>query len=568
MNVFDLVAKLTLDSSDYNKGLGDGKEKAAGFGQQLAQVLGKGGAIAGAAIGAVGSAAAALGTKLVGATGEIASYGDNIDKMSQKMGLSAEAYQEWDAIMQHSGTTIDTMQAGMKTLANAVESGNKAFERLGLSADDIAGMSQEELFAATIESLQNVQNETERTYLAGQLLGRGATELGALLNTSAKDTEAMRKRVHELGGVLSDDAVKAAAAYQDSLQDMQTAFAGLTRTATAEFMPGMQSVIDGLANIFSGDFDKGLEQITVGVEGLLDTIEAMLPELLDKGSKIVTVLLNAIISNLPMLLTGSAEIITQIAIGLIEHLPDIIEAGLEVIIALSDGIADNLPELLPTIIDVVVKIVETLISNAPKMLAAAAKLIGKLIEGIALMYAQLIETAGNIVAKIIDGIRDKFGKIVETGKEIINKVKEGVTAVIDGAKQWGKDLIQNFIDGIMQMWEKLKSTVGKVAGVIGDLIGFSEPKEGPLSNFHTFAPDMMELYAKGIRENKWRVLDEIDKLAGDMALQTEVKPGKGSQQTHESTGFSSIQTVVQVDGRTIARATNTVNRNHAVAMSN
>lgn len=568
MDVFSLLATLTLDKSGYDEGLEEGKSKAADFGSQIGKALSTGGKIAGGAIAAVGSAAVVAGEALIKSAGDTAAYGDNIDKMSQKMGLSIEAYQEWGAVMQHSGTSIEAMQASMKTLASAAETGSKAFDQLGISQEELQGMSQEDLFAATISALQNVEDETERTYLAGQLLGRGATELGALLNTSAEDTEAMRKRVRELGGVMSEDAVKASAAYQDSLQDMQTAFSGLSRSMLTEFLPGITTVMDGLTEIFSGNTDEGLGLVTEGIQSVIDGISEKLPEFMDTGAQIIDALLTAIVNNLPTLLSGAAGMITQIAEGLLENLPLIIETGLEVIIALANGIAENLPELLPTIVEVVIQIVATLIENAPKMLEAAAKLIGKLLEGVANTFALIVQKGGELVGKIVEGISNKFTDIVNTGKEIINKVKEGVTAVIDGAKQWGKDLIQNFIDGILQMWEKLKSTVSKVAGVIGDLIGFSEPKEGPLSDFHTFAPDMMELYAKGIRENKWRVLDEIDKLAGDMALQTEVKPGKGSQQTHESTGFSSIQTVVQVDGRTIARATNTVNRNHAVAMAN
>ena len=64
---------------------------------------------------------------------ETAAYGDSIDKMSQKMGLSAKAYQEWDAVMQHSGTSMETMKASMKKLTNAAETGNEAFEKLGIT---------------------------------------------------------------------------------------------------------------------------------------------------------------------------------------------------------------------------------------------------------------------------------------------------------------------------------------------------------------------------------------------------------------------------------------------------
>ena len=62
-------------------------------------------------------AALMAGTALAGAANGVADYGDHIDKMSQKMGLTAEAYQEWEAVMQHSGTSMDTMKASMKSPA-------------------------------------------------------------------------------------------------------------------------------------------------------------------------------------------------------------------------------------------------------------------------------------------------------------------------------------------------------------------------------------------------------------------------------------------------------------------
>ena len=59
------------------------------------------------------------------------------------------------------------------------------------------------------------------------------------------------------------------------------------------------------------------------------------------------------------------------------------------------------------------------------------------------------------------------------------------------------------------MWQSLKDTVSRVAGTVRDYLGFSEPKKGPLSNFHTFAPDMMELFAQGIRDNEQLVRNQV-----------------------------------------------------------
>ena len=73
------------------------------------------------------------------------------------------------------------------------------------------------------------------------------------------------------------------------------------------------------------------------------------------------------------------------------------------------------------------------------------------------------------------------------------------------AKTWGNHLIENFIGGIKQKWEDLKQSVSNVAQTVKDFLGFSEPKKGPLSNFHTYAPDMMDLYSKGIKENAGKI---------------------------------------------------------------
>lgn len=388
-----------------------------------------------ATVAAVGAVGVATSKALLDGASQTAAYGDNIDKMSQKLGISAQAYQEWDAILQHSGASIDSMQSSMRTLQVAAETGKDAFERLGMSQEDVAAMTPEELFGATITALQGVESETERTYLATQLLGRGGTELGALLNTSAEDTEAMRQRVHELGGVMSDDAVKAAARYQDSLQDMQTSFSGLSRGLTAEFMPSIATVMDGLAEVFSGNGDAGIAMVSEGVDELVSNISDKLPQFIDLAVQILESLASAIIDNLPKLLESSGEIIGQIIAGIVQALP-------------------------------------TLISNVPQIIAA-----------------------------IVKGLVSAWPEIRSAGRDAIDQLWQGIQELASNAWEWGKDLMQNFIQGILDKFQHLRETVQNAAKTVKDFLGFSEPEKGPLSNFHTYAPDMMALYAQGIREN-------------------------------------------------------------------
>ena len=187
----------------------------------------KAGAIAAAGFAAVAAAMVAVVKGLADLITDTAEYGDQVNDMSQKMGLTTDAYQEWDFILNHVGSSVENLKTSMKTLATAAETGNEAFAKLGITQEELAGLSQEEIFAKTVEALQGVEDTTERTYLASKLLGKGATELGGLFNMTAEETEDLKNKAHELGAVMSGEDVAAADAFSDSLYEMKSAFSGV-----------------------------------------------------------------------------------------------------------------------------------------------------------------------------------------------------------------------------------------------------------------------------------------------------------------------------------------------------
>jgi hypothetical protein len=638
MNVFDLFATLSLDSSNYEDGLSNAASSANSFGSRLSGGLATAARVGAAAVAATTAAVVAGSTAFINGVADVASYADNIDKMSQKLGMSAESYQEWDFIMQHAGTSIESMQASMKTLASAAESGNDAFEQLGLTQEQIASMSQEELFGATIEALQNVEDDTQRTYLAGQLLGRGATELGALLNMSAEDVDEMRQQVHDLGGVMSDEAVAAGAQYQDSLQNLQTALGGVKNQLLSDFLPSFITVMDGLSAIFSGD-EGGLEMVSQGVNDFAEQMNETLPRfieiagniigilgqaiidnlptLIETGSTVIEQLANGLISNLPALVSAAADIIGRIATGLIQAAPQLLSATLEIISTLGNQLVENLPTMMTTITEVIVQMVEmftspdniamiielslslmtalmegllaaipiivealpTIINNIvtglltelPVIIQAGVTLLTALIEnlpviistivaalpqiingilsaltaslplivdaGITLLTALItdlpiiVSTIAGALPQIIEGIlgaiTDNLPTIISAGVDLFLSLIDNLPEIIEGivgaipeiissivdvlvdsgseiaetALTWGADLIDNLASGITNGISIVEGAVSNVAQGIRNFLGFSEPEEGPLSNFHTFAPDMVDLFSQGIDES-------------------------------------------------------------------
>ena len=427
--LFDLQAVIRLDSNQFENGVKQAEKSGSSLATSLKSGLATAAKVGAAAIGAVTAASGALYTGITAAAGSVAAYGDNIDKMSQKMGMSAEAYQEWDAVMQHSGTSMETLKAGMKTLANAVENGNGAFKRLGISQEEIAKMSNEELFSTTITALQNVENETERTYLAGQLLGRGATELGALLNTSAEDTQAMKDRVHELGGVMSDEAVKASARYQDSLQDMKTSFSGLKNNLIGDFLPGLSTVMDGIASLVTGE-NGAQSTISSGISQMLETMNSSLPRFFDAGKEVVEAIFQAVILNLPQMVSGGIEILMSIVDGIVNNIDEIIDSTIEVIDAVIDGLTNNLPKLVEGGVKLTIALAVGLIKAIPRLVQNIPQIIAAIVKGFVAGTSQILEVGKNIVRGIWNGISAMGGWIREKVTGFFNGIVDGVKGIL------------------------------------------------------------------------------------------------------------------------------------------
>ncbi len=450
------------------------------------------GGVAKAGLGVAAAGFAAVTTAAVATTGAImdgvsaaADYGDTIDKMSQKMGLSTDAYQEWDFVMQHCGTSIEALKPSMKTLAMAAEKGSDAFAQLGISEEQVATMSQEELFNATIAGLQGVTDETQRTALAAELLGRGATELGPLMNMTAEETEAMRQQVHDLGGVMSNDAVKAAAAYKDSLQNMQTAISGLKNKLAGDLLPSVTTVMDGLTLLFSGgDTDEAMEMIGEGIDQLCEKLEELIPQVMEIGGQILMKLAEAIIENLPTLIDTGMEILNMVIQGIIENLPKLLEAGMQIItglvdatlqnlpmlievalqmiITLANGIVEQLPTLIPAIIEVVLQVVNTLIENLPLLIEGAIQLFLGIVTGLIQALPQIIAALPTLIDSIINALIDSIPLLVDCGVKLFVALIENLPAIIVAIVKAAPEIVKSLVRGFLELAGQLKETGTKL----------------------------------------------------------------------------------------------------------
>lgn len=206
---------------------------------------------------------------------DAAKLGDTIDKTSQKLGISAREYQRWAYILGHSGADVSVLQSAMRSMITQVDGNTEAFERLGISLQELKTLSQGQLFARAISGLQSVENAAERTQLSLKVFGRNAMELAPTLNMSAESTEALCKELDEINGVLSGRAVQYAANYEDAFSKMQTAAKGLSNTIATELMPLMTDfynrsagIMGKLSGFISNEPTESLEEARAKLEHL------------------------------------------------------------------------------------------------------------------------------------------------------------------------------------------------------------------------------------------------------------------------------------------------------------
>lgn len=240
-----------MDSSQADKAIDSTGKKGEGLGSKL------GGAakVVGGAMLGMGTAIAGGGVALLGVAKNASTVSDRVDKMSAKMGISKKGFQEWSYVMAQNGMDIDKMQVGMKTLVaqmGGAATGNKksaaSFKELGVSVTDSKGKlkDQEVMMNEVIMKLAQMPEGTEKARLATLLFGKSGVEMAPMLATGAKGIQDLKDRSHELGLVMSDEAVTAGVVFGDTMDDVTSSLGMVATNVGTAVMPIIQTFLDWL----------------------------------------------------------------------------------------------------------------------------------------------------------------------------------------------------------------------------------------------------------------------------------------------------------------------------------
>lgn len=567
---------------------------------------------------AIGNLASSAIQAAVSAVGDLIGSFVNLDKSTEEY---RRAQGRLNTAFEAAGYGADTAQQAYRDFYGILGDTDTATEasqllaKLARSAEDMsvwtniaAGVSGTFGDSLPIEGLIEASNETAKVgavtgVLADALNWAGINEDAFNEQLAAAGSESERNQlIMETLAETYDEASDAfyrnnealvlarenQAALDESMGRLGDTIAGIKNQLLSEMLPTITTLIDSFNSLLNGDMTLGdFAGQVAGVagqlmSGLVSGIQTALPMVGEAALGIIGYLSETLAANLPTIIQNGLEAVSAFSASLRENVGLVVDGAVELAKSLAQGLADSIPTIVENVPEIVSNIANTINDNAPKIFQAAVEIIATLVKGLldsiptiianlpkiisaivdTILAFNWVNLGGNIIKGIGNGIKSLAGFLKQITQETFSGALELIKSLPTQALTWGKDLITNFVRGITGSIGKVVNAVKNIAATVADFIGFSEPDKGPLSDFHTYAPDMMKLYSQGIRDNLWRVTDAMDSAAERMQRsvpgpQIEIPTGTVSAGGGLSAqpGLYRIEIPVYINGKELYRAT-------------
>ncbi|HEY1068412.1 MAG TPA: phage tail tape measure protein, partial [Pirellulales bacterium] len=198
------------------RGLRAAQEKLAAFGAAVR--------VAGTQLLTLG---AGLAAPLAGSLQLFSSLGDSLAKASARTGIAVETLSELGYAADQSGASLETLEKGVQRMQRiVVEAADgsagavDALDRLGLSAQKLAGLAPDEQFRLIAERISKIKDPTQRAAAAMDVFGKSGTQLLPLMADGANGIRELEAEARRLGLTISADDAKAAETFGDRLDDL------------------------------------------------------------------------------------------------------------------------------------------------------------------------------------------------------------------------------------------------------------------------------------------------------------------------------------------------------------
>ena len=400
MNLLDLFVKISVDTSEVDKTLGDTKEKALSFGDVLKANIAGQAIVAG--VKAVAGAVKNIGEAAIQSYGEYEQLVGGVETLFKSsadtvMQYAANAYQTAGMSANEYMTTVTAFSASLlQSMGGDTEA---AAEKANLAITDMSDNANK--MGSSMESIQNAYSgfaKQNYTMLDNLKLGYGGTkeEMQRLLDNA--------NALNAAQGNYTNYTIDSYADIVDAIHTVQTEM-GITGTTQLEASTTIQGSSASMKAAYDnfitglGDENADMSELITNLLGSTVTVaENLLP------------VVERILENIGVVVQEKGpEMIEKFVGYAVEKLPQVIELGMKMVLAIVSGLANNLPQIVRSVLDMMATIVKTFVSSLPDIVNVGKQIVKGLWEGIKAMGGWIKEKVGSFFSGIVSGVKSKLG---------------------------------------------------------------------------------------------------------------------------------------------------------------
>lgn len=212
-----------------------------------------------AAGGAITAAGLALGTPLAAAVAQFTGIGGELDDVAKRTGVGAEALSELKYAAEQSGASFGDVEKGLRKMqqnlvdaAGGSKQAQQALSQLGLSTEELAGLSPDQQFMKIAERIGEIKDPAQRTSAAMDAFGKSGASMLKMFDAGGAGIQAMRDQARELGITMSDDNASAAAVLSDLFATLATQVKYVGAAIGSALAPELTSLAGGFTKTMAG----------------------------------------------------------------------------------------------------------------------------------------------------------------------------------------------------------------------------------------------------------------------------------------------------------------------------
>lgn len=182
--------------------------------------------------------------------------GAEVEKLSKMLGASTESLSQFRHVAELSHVSFESLTKGWRLMEKNVSlatqgtgSATKALKELGISASELKTLKPEDQFEVLADSLEHVENASDKTRLSMQIFGKAGAELIPMMEGGAKAIQAARIEADQLGLTLNETSTHQLAKAHEAMVRLKSAFEGAANTLAITFGPAIAVVAEGLTFI-------------------------------------------------------------------------------------------------------------------------------------------------------------------------------------------------------------------------------------------------------------------------------------------------------------------------------